>query len=198
MKTTEIPLEENKFYHIYNRGNNRGNIFYNSGNYEFFLRKFDEYLSEFIDTYAFCLLPNHFHFLIGVKDIKVPPFRKVEPLSNQISFQFRRFFTSYSMAINKQQNRTGSLFQKNFKRKEITNQNYLSRLVFYIHANPQMHGIVDDFRMYPWSSYERILKRKPSKLKKEEVLEWYNDKSNYIAYHSQNAELAVIKDLILE
>jgi hypothetical protein len=98
MKSKEIPLEENKFYHIYNRGNNRGNLFYNEGNYEFFLRKYDEYLSEFIDTYAFCLLPNHFHFLIGVKEIKVPPlghekvppFKKVEPLDEKAPPRYKR------------------------------------------------------------------------------------------------------------
>ena len=197
MKPTEIPLEEGKFYHIYNRGNNGENLFYNTGNYNYFLRKYDEYLSNYIDTYAYCLLPNHFHLLVSVKP-KVLPFEKVEPLKNLISFQFRKFFTSYSMSINKQEGRTGSLFQKNFKRKEIINTHYLTNLVFYIHANPQLHGIIDDFRMYPWSSYNSILINKPTKLNREDVINWFNDKENYKSYHAQKADLADIKKLILE
>ncbi len=102
------------------------------------------------------------------------------------------------MSINKQEKRTGSLFQKNFKRKEITSINYLTNLVFYIHANPQLHGIIDDFRMYPWSSYTGILVNKPTKLKKDTVLNWFNDKENYLAYHAQKADIAEIKDLLFE
>ena len=213
MKSKEIPLIEGKFYHIYNRGNNKQNIFYSYENYKYFLRKYDEYLSEYVDTYAYCLLPNHFHLLVSVKENikvspslellpvesgKVPPFEKVVPLERDISFQFRKFLTSYAMSINKQEERTGSLFQKNFQRIEITDTNYLTNLIFYIHANPQLHGIIDDFRMYPWSSYNGIIAGKPTKLKKENVLDWFNDAENYIAYHSQKADIAINKHLIFE
>ena len=196
MKAKEIPLEEGKFYHVYNRGNNRENLFYSNENYKYFLRKYDEYLSDYVETYAFCLLPNHFHLLISVKEQpKAPPFQKVEPL---ISLQFRKFFTSYSMSINKQEGRVGSLFQKNFKRIEINNINYLTNLVFYIHANPQLHGLIEDFKSYPWSSYNRILIGKPSKLKRENVLDWFNDKDNFTTYHAQKSNINLIKHLILE
>jgi len=60
-------MEADKFYHVYNRGNNKENLFYKSDNYEFFLRRYDEYFSRFLNTYAFCLLPNHFHMLVQVK-----------------------------------------------------------------------------------------------------------------------------------
>ncbi|OGU37053.1 MAG: hypothetical protein A2315_11385 [Ignavibacteria bacterium RIFOXYB2_FULL_35_12] len=52
------PFYSNQFYHIYNRGNNGEKIFYTSENYMFFLKRYDHYLSEFADTYAYCLLPN--------------------------------------------------------------------------------------------------------------------------------------------
>ena len=107
-------------------------------------------------------------------------------------------FTSYSKAINKQQNRHGSLFEKAFKRKEVTNERYLANLIFYIHANPQLHDICEDFRQYPWSSYERILRNKPSKLDKQQVLEWFNSPDNYVAYHAQKIDIAMIKELMIE
>jgi REP element-mobilizing transposase RayT len=60
-------MEADKFYHVLSRGNNKENLFYKPENYEFFLRRFDQYLSAFLNTYAFCLLPNHFHMLVQVK-----------------------------------------------------------------------------------------------------------------------------------
>lgn len=190
-------LEPGCFYHIYNRGNNRENIFYNNENYKFFLRRYDEYLSPVVETYAFCLLPNHFHFLIRVKEPKVvSPSQKAKPLNTSNAFQ--RLFTSYSMAINKQQKRTGSLFQKPFKRIKINSIQYLANVVFYIHANPQLHKITDDFRDYPWSSYNRILTNKPSALNKSAIVAWFSNSENYISYHAQKIELALLKELIIE
>jgi hypothetical protein len=102
-----------------------------------------------------------------------------------VSEQFRRLFISYSQAINKQQSRKGSLFQKPFKRKEISHLSYFSRLVYYIHANPQKHGICDDFRLYEHSSYGRILTERPSKLFKKEVLDWFGSRKHYMEFHKE-------------
>ncbi len=198
MKEKEIRLEPGKFYHVYNRGNNRENLFYNNGNYEYFLRKYDNYLTDYIDTFAFCLLPNHFHLLVRIKDKDLSGFKNLTGLEKRISKQFSNLFNSYAKSINIQQKRVGSLFQRPFKRIEITTTDYLANLVFYIHANPQKHKIIDDFRMYPWSSYDRILKNKPSKLNKEEVLEWFSNKDYFIKYHEQKADIEKIKNMILE
>ncbi len=200
------PLEQGRFYHIYNRGINGTNLFYNKGNYEFFLHRYAEYISPFVETYALCLLPNHFHLLVRVKeqdavDKKVPLFEKVELLENKehpASAAFQRLFTSYSKAINVQQKRHGSLFEKPFKRKLVTDTQYLANLVFYIHANPQLHGIADDFRMYPWSSYDKILKNTPTRLQKDEVMQWFSSPENYVAYHNRKMDLETIKEMMIE
>jgi REP element-mobilizing transposase RayT len=190
MNNYYLPLLPGEYYHIFNRGNNRNNLFYKKGNYEYFLRKYDEYLSDYIDTYAFCLLPNHFHLLIRVKES--------DEISKVVSCQFRRFFISFSQAINKQENRVGSLFQKNFKRKKVDSEKYFLRLVYYIHANPQIHGLIDNFKLYPWSSYERILSKKLSKLKKNEILKWFGTQKEYLAFHEQLNEFKFGEDLFLE
>ncbi len=207
MQDYRCKIEEGKFYHIFNRGINGTNLFYSTANYDFFLRRYDYYLSDFPETYAFCLLPNHFHLLVRVKDkaeldvsIDVSHFENVKHLNvgEKVSKQFQAFFTSYSKAINKQENRHGSLFEKPFRRIWVNSEKYLSNLVFYIHANPQLHGIIDDFRMYRWSSYERILFNKPTKLQKEKVLEWFTDKANYLYFHSNKIEIENIKELSIE
>ena len=121
MKINNKPLlEAGKYYHIYNRGNNGQDIFFDAKNYTFFLIRDDQYISPFCDTIAWVLLKNHFHILIYVRPFEEINFEKLEytatevPKKIDVHFQFGHFFNSYANAINKRYNRTGSLFEKNF------------------------------------------------------------------------------------
>ncbi|MFN0048891.1 MAG: transposase [Cytophagales bacterium] len=186
-------FEEECFYHIYNRSVDKKPMFKNEGNYVYFLKQYDKYLSAVVDTYAYCLLGNHFHLLVRVLDLttfrdqNLTTFQKLSNLSTHeiVSHQFRKFFQSYSMAFNKQQERTGTLFQTPFKRSLISTDSYFTQIVFYIHANPQKHGFTEDFKTWEWSSYNRILIEKPSKLKKGEVIQWFGDLAGFKQYHTQ-------------
>ena len=208
-KTIHISLEENQFYHIYNRGNDGIDLFYQNRNYVYFLQKYDNYLSDYIDTYAYCLLPNHFHLLVRVKNksnfvVCKDRFPRPEDLQcmNEgeiVSELFRRFFMSYSKSINAQQSRTGSLFQKNFRRKLVNNELYFTSLVYYIHNQLKHHGFehMDD-KDYPWSSYSRFLIDKETKLKKSEVLGWFGGKEDFIKFHSVKRDMKEVKGLFIE
>ena len=159
-----------------------------------------------METYAYCLLPNHFHILIRVRPYHLFPQSDAIPPRDGIagapelivSEQFRRLFIGYAQAINKQETRKGSLFQKPFKRKEVSHPSYFSRLVYYIHANPQKHDICDDFRLYEHSSYGRILTERPSKLFKKEVLEWFGGKNHYIDFHEKNKVSSENEEWVIE
>ena len=193
------PMEPGCFYHVFNQGNARVKVFYKDDNYFYFLKKVDFYLVDFLEIYAYCLLSNHFHMLVRIKEgseilNKAKKIKELEGFINRndgsenlavllVSEMFRRLFMSYAKAINKQEMRTGSLFRKNFKRKKITDLRYLKGVVVYIHRNPQRHGIEFNYRDYPWSSYSRILEDKVSRLKKEEVLDWFGDAQSFIASH---------------
>lgn len=61
-------IEPNQIYHIFNHGNADEGIFRTDENFRFFLKKYAQYLSPVTFTYAYCLMPNHFHFLIKIKD----------------------------------------------------------------------------------------------------------------------------------
>jgi putative transposase len=192
-------LEENQFYHIYNRGNNRCPIFFKRINYVFFLRRFLKYLSAYVDVYAYCLLRNHFHLLIRIKDfnylnddlktIRCGSKKETSP-RKILSEQFRRLFLSYSKAVCRQENRTGSLFQKNFQRKPVDSDKYLLDLVKYIHRNPENHGIIEDFKTYPYSSYQAIASEKTdSFIKTREVLDWFGGIESFIKAHEDRDDL---------
>ena len=148
------PFTSGSYYHIFNRGINGQNIFFKTNNYQFLLTLFKRHLTAYVDILAYCLLPNHFHLIIKVKE---PILEKEAETNKIVSNQFRKMFISYSMAINKQEGRTGSLFNRPFKRLEITEQVYLEYAIFYTHYNPEKHGIVADFKTFKNSSYSSML-----------------------------------------
>lgn len=189
------PLEQNQFYHIYNRGNNREAIFPENKNYIFFLSQFIKYLGDYLNIYAFCLLKNHFHFLIRVrnfeflpenlKSIRSGPKMILNP-ETIISEQFRRFFLSYSKSVIKQEGRTGSLFQKNFQRKLVDSKSYLLDVVKYIHRNPENHRIIKDYKKYPYSSYQPIATGMSNTfIKTNEVIKWFGGMEKFIKQHDE-------------
>lgn len=70
MKKNTDPLQPNTYDHIYNRGINGETVYKEESNYAYFLNKYAKYIEPVADTYAYCLLKNHFHFLVLTKDEK--------------------------------------------------------------------------------------------------------------------------------
>jgi len=182
-----VPLQYGKYYHIYNRGNNRENIFFEKRNYRHFLELYTKYIVPIADTYVYCLLHNHFHSLVRIKTVEEQETLRVSETLRVLkpSQQFGNLFNAYAKAINKAYNRTGSLFQNPFGRIEVDFDAYFTWLVIYIHQNPQKHGFVDDFRAWPHSSYQTLLSTKPTRLKRDDVLAWFDGVDNFVALHQQ-------------
>jgi putative transposase len=178
-KKQKSPVCPDKYYHIYNRGNNRDKLFYHPGDYFFFLGKYKEYIGPYADTYAFCLLPNHFHFLIKTGN-------ELSTSKSVVPNQLRKLFICYTKRINFMQKRTGGLFTKNYQRIEIQDDAYLTQLVNYIHKNPVKHGIQSDFENYIYSSYRIIVGQSKTNLKREDVYQWFGGKKEFIYYHKSD------------
>lgn len=204
MSQIKEPIEQGSYYHIYNRGNNRCDVFFDSDSYYYFLKLYDKYITPVADTLAWCLLKNHFHILVYIKlnhEINQDKleFSTVEkPKVISASKQFSHLFNAYTQGINKKFNRTGSLFESRFERKKITSDAYLQKVIFYIHNNPVHHGFTKNINLYPWSSYETIISDKPTKLKREDVIEFYQNKENFIEYHNSEQNLQEINTFIIE
>ena len=179
-------LEEGHYYHIYNRGINRENIFNTSRDYKVFLDRFQEYVPAVVDVFSYSLLPNHFHSMVYVKkDVFV---KKMEGNANMrllASRQLGHCFNSYAQSFNRSYDRTGGLFQKPFKRKYVEDKNYFNTLVMYIHNNPKRHGFVDDFKEWTFTSYHEILSDEPTFLQRNEVLQWFGGKEAFIQLHEE-------------
>lgn len=182
-------IEEGYFYHIYNRGNNSEKIFFSEENYAYFLKLLTKYIFPVADIYAYCLLNNHFHILVRIKEkneieINKLKFSTVEkPKEVSASRQFSHFLNAYSQAVNKKYARTGSLFEKRFERKRISDNHYLRQVILYINTNPLKHNLVEKPEDYKWSSYNSHISNAKTKLKRKEVIELFDDVENFVLFH---------------
>ena len=205
------PLEPDSCYHVYNHANGYDKIFYNDGNYLFFLKKYALYINPIADTFAYCLMPNHIHFAVRIKGMgdllnlrggfelsesfKLSECWKAKHLETFLSRQFANLFSSYTQALNKQQNRIGSLFIPNFKRKLIDNDQYFRQIIHYIHYNPVHHNFVKDLRDWRYSSFEAYFSDKPTRLAKDEVIRRFGSKEEFWRFHQMEIDEIIIGDL---
>ncbi|MCX6239421.1 MAG: hypothetical protein NTY07_18030 [Bacteroidia bacterium] len=182
-------FEPNYIYHIYNQGNNRQKVFFNRENYLFFLKKVSEHILPYADVLAWCLMPNHFHLMVYVRSPDSEGFTPSETLTytppsaaltntsyKNLNDSIGVLLRSYARAINKERNRTGSLFRRKTKADcitkiegilevkpslgvkaslltQISEKEYLQICFDYIHQNPEKAGLVDNPEKWEFSSY---------------------------------------------
>ena len=196
MKTNTMPMHCATVYHIYNRGNNREDLFKEERNYPYFLNKYFQYVSPVADTYAYCLMKNHFHILLRIKNEDEilrssgnPSLGVTASLNSSkiIIKAFASFFKSYAQSINKAYGRTGSLFEGSFRRIEVSNDSYFSELIRYIHFNPQKHGFTQDFTQYRHSSYHELISEENTRLDRKTVSEWFGGMNGFQSFHKDNS-----------
>ncbi len=190
MKANIPPLFPEQYYHIYNRGINGEDIFKQEKNYFYFLEKYTKHVEPIARTYAYCLLKNHFHLVVCIKTEKEIrnhfPQKAHSSIDKLVSQQFSHLFNGYAQGINKTYFRTGGLFETPFRRIHIDDEAYFTQALFYVHANPQKHGFIKDFRAYPHSSYSIYESRKPTKLMREAGLDWFGGEDAFRKFHRQD------------
>ena len=179
-------LEQDCYYHIYNRGINGGPIFKSNENKSYFLKLINKYLSNKVSILAYCLMDNHYHMAIQVIE------------EEQIVIQaFSNLFNAYAKAFNKMHNRTGSLFEKHFRRIKIGDINYLRNLIIYINTNPESHGVTEDYKTFKYSSFQTTISDSNDTVSmpiaKEEVINLFEDIENFEYLHEQKRSLGLDK-----
>ena len=142
-------------YHIYNQGNNKETIFYDDADYREFLNLFREFVLPRCKVLAYCLMPNHFHFLIYATEYSAKTRRVGNVESCELANGFRLLQSNYAQYINKKQNRSGSLFRQKTKSKAMRegDENYEFIAFQYIHQNPLKAGLVTKLEDWQYSSF---------------------------------------------
>ena len=189
------PLLAGNIYHITARAIGSEKLFLHDDNYNFFLQRYDKYITPVAETFAWALLPNHFHLLVQIKPHEAlqelysnkNPHKKItEDWQPVFVMQcFSNMLNSYAKAFNKQNNRKGGLFMDYMRRVEITSDQQYTATVFYIHKNPVHHGYCSKINDWPWTSFQTMLSQTPTKLKRNEVLQWFGGLNKFIEYHKQ-------------
>lgn len=190
-----IPLCPGGLYHVLNHANGDERLFREEQNYACFLLKYRLHISPVAQPLAWCLLPNHYHFLVRIKQpdcIKaVFALMKKKPPENNDSFsdfimqQFSNWQNSYAKAVNKVYARKGSLFMDYIRRVRIESPEPMAGTVFYVHKNPVHHGFAKTISDWPKTSYKEYVTRKVDLVDSDEVMAWFETIENFILFHQQ-------------
>ena len=148
-----MKIYEPGLYHIYNRGNNSQPIFYNEFDYQQFIDSSYKYLVPNCQILAWCLLPNHFHFLLEANEKSLERIKWGGNEMTSLTNGFQLLQSSYAKLINNKRNRTGSLFQQKTKAKFLEDKTAAMTAFKYIHQNPVKANLVDKLEDWNYSSY---------------------------------------------
>ncbi len=179
-------LEEGQVYHIYNKSISSLDLFRDEDDYLHFLKIYGKYFLDYFDTYAYCLIPNHFHLLVRVKTREeilgklkrentsaAKKYLNGEiPLRLFLSDQLKRFLSSFTIRYNRKYNNSGSVFVRKLKRIKVSAVGTIQHLLCYIHHNPIHHGLVNSYGQWKYSSYSSYLKNVNTNIAKYDMLNW--------------------------
>ncbi len=214
-------MEPGYYYHIYTHANGSENLFRSDENFRYFLQKYGHHVPSAADTLAYCLMPNHVHFLVRFKNepwIKQASNTKTSGVSGQnqtsevletsevfghpgvltekqISQPFSNLLNAYAKAYNKMYSRMGSLFIHKFKRNQIRSDTQLTNAIRYIHRNPVHHGFAADVSKWPWSSYNIIIGNEETWIKRDEVIRWFGNAQEFVKLHQMPLNKDEIKEI---
>ncbi len=206
---------ENTYYHVFNRGIEKRKIFEDGQDYRIFIYYLFVYLSPLdkvlkaypklrthlknknlnkeLELVAYCLMPNHFHFLIKQKS------------KDAISRFMKQLANAYTVYFNNKSKRVGALMQGRFKAALIDSNEILIHISRYIHLNPLAAGIIKGNQLdsYKWSSYPYYLNNTNNDLcNKNVIMNNFNSSKNYEQFvldqASYSKELNIIKHLAMD
>lgn len=183
----KTPFIENQIYHVYNRCNGYEAIFKNFRNYDYFLKKYHEYLDPHWETLTWCLMPTHFHLMIRMKAEHVPE-QNIDDRMQPCVKAYADFCNGYVQAFNREHGRKGSLFMRSFKRIHVANETYERQLICYIHNNPVKEGYVSSAKDWHHSSFRELSEMTEIEARNNKIIERFGSKADFL--HAHIAEIS--------
>ncbi len=182
-----IDFEPDAYYHLVNHAVGSESLFRNDDNYRYFLNKYAHYMPSVCSTIAYCLMPNHVHFLIKTHSENVlaihPKYKK--NFHKLVMQEWSNLLNAYAKAYNKVYERKGALWIDYSKRFRIESEIYLINVINYIHQNPIKHGFVKNTSDWAHSSFNSLLSSKPTRLERDLVMQWFGNHAAFIEYHTE-------------
>lgn len=166
-------MEPDKFYHIYNRGNNSQRVFLAEDDYKSFLLRWKKYIEPVAETWAYNLLGNHFHAVIRIRELTEP---------KTVDRAFANFFIAFARTLQLRHGINGALFHRAFKKKPVLDEDQLCWVIGYTLTNQTHHNPSADFRDAPHSSFKASFSDKPTLLPRERLYLLYGGKDAFLQF----------------
>lgn len=191
-----MHIIENQLYHIYNQGNNKQLVFSENEDCLDFLKRVKKHVLPTCDVLAYCLMPNHFHFLVSTSKNSASPIQLGNIQISELSNAFRMLTSQYTLAYNNKHGRSGSLFRQKTKAKLLDDFHKAFICFQYIHQNPVKAELVDKMEDYEFSSYRDFAKLRNGTLCKQNLAHDYLDidLNNFV----EQSDGVVINDRVLK
>lgn len=205
----KAPFHPEAFYHIVCKSIDGIKLFQEHSNYFVFQERFKDFTGLCFDVWSYCLLSNHTHHIIQVKE-KNDIIKSIEQLpieerttsmqsflidtDNEILFdamivrQMNRFLVSYANNVNNRRKRKGGTFQKPFRRRMIENDSHLQQAIIYTNANAQKHQLIDDYKKFRYSSYSEILAGDQNFIEPQKVINFFGSIEKFIKVHQEQVD----------
>jgi len=179
-----MTFSPSNIYHIYNQGNDRQTIFLKPDNYIEFLNLYERLIHPNAATIAWCLMPNHFHFMVHTDERCIPKIKQggifIDPITNGI----RKLLSGYARIFNNQNDRSGSVFRQKTKAKCLSDikitpdrayvqRDYFINCFHYIHQNPLVAELVSRFENWEYSSFKDYAGLRDGKLCQKDLAALY-------------------------
>ena len=181
-------LEPGKYYHVYNRAKNGYPLFEDEAAYRFFLKLYISHVCPIAETYAYCLLSDHLHFLVRIR----------EDAEGSLYKPFAMLFNGYAKGCNRHGDPEGKIFMFKLRRKEVRSAPSFLEMIRYINQNPWRHGVTEHPASYRFSSFRATLTTFPTMIAKEKVQECFGSRENLAANLLTKVDEKYIRTLILE
>lgn len=202
------PLVTGQYYHIYNRGSEKRDIFTQSRDFSRFLKtlfyyqfigskvsfsKFSKFelnlikpilSKKIVEIICYCLMPNHFHCLIH------------QLQENGISNFISHLSNSYTKYFNIKYDRVGPLFQGAFKAVLIESDEQLIHLSRYIHLNPVAAGLLTKPEHYRWSSYQEYITGEYLYCSSQIVMDQFPSKEKYREFVEAQIDYGITLEIL--
>lgn len=181
-------LEPGKVYHIYNRARNWEPLFTDEEDLRSFLRLYQAHIAPLAETYAWCLLPDHLHLLIRIR----------EEAAGCLYRPFAMLFNGYAKGYNLRHGKEGKLFFFKLKRMEIRSRTYQADLVRYINQNALRHGAASEITSYRYSSYRSTVSPMGSLVSREALVKLFGRGNNLAGALAEPVNETALKCFMLE
>ena len=188
-------FEPERYYHVISHAVGVESLFKTDDNFNYFLKRYAHYIPEVCATFAYCLMPNHIHFLVRVhpETQLVQQSRYKGNLHAHVMQRWGSLLNSYAKTFNNTYKRKGALWVRPVKRFLLPTEPYITNVINYIHHNPVRHGFTSAPADWPYSSFGALLSDKPTHLERSDVLDWFGGKRGFTTFHEQ-MPVAVVEE----